>query len=230
VNQEKRSKRELIKSIIETQEQERRELSVELHDNVNQMLASCKLMLEVAKENGINAKMLTEKTYQSIQTVIDEIRRISHDLNPSAIVDVGLVEAIEQLIEKINIAGKIKITFQPDKRQYKCHLNDEDKITIFRIVQEQLNNILKHANASFVFIGLEVIDQNVKLCIKDDGVGFDPLTCKKGLGLRNIHNRVEYYAGTIEIETSEGAGCEMRITLKTKQLQETAKLKIAESR
>ncbi|RYZ29776.1 MAG: hypothetical protein EOO10_05190, partial [Chitinophagaceae bacterium] len=217
MNQEKRSKRELVKSIIETQEKERRQLSVELHDNVNQMLASCKLMLEVAKENGVNAKMLTEKTYHSIQTVIDEIRKISHHLNPSAIVDVGLVEAIEQLIEKINLPGKINIRFVPDQRQYKEYLTEDDKIAIFRIVQEQLSNILKHAAAKMVVIQLEVVKGAVRLSIIDDGVGFDLEKCKKGLGLRNIYNRVDYYGGTIRIHTSEGNGCEMVITLKIKQ-------------
>ncbi len=216
VNQEKRNKRKIIKSIIETQEKERRQLSVELHDNVNQMLASCKLMLEVAKESGTNAKMLTEKAYQSIQTVIDEIRKISHDLNPSAIVDVGLVEAIEQLTDKINLAGKITVMFVPDKRQYNNYLSEEDKIAIFRIVQEQLSNILKHASATMVVIRLEVKANLIRLSIKDDGIGFDLAKCKKGLGLRNIYHRVEYYGGSIQIYTGEGKGCEMCIRLKIK--------------
>jgi len=227
INQEKRSKRNLIKSIIETQEKERRQLSVELHDNVNQMLASCKLMLEVAIEDGGNAQMLTEKTYQSIQTVINEIRRISHDLNPSAIIDVGLVEAIEQLIEKINVSGKIRIQFVSDRRRYKDSLDDEDKIAIFRIVQEQLNNILKHANATKVLIRLEVVEGLVRLCIKDDGIGFDLAKCKKGLGLRNIYNRVEYYGGTINITTGTGRGCEMCLTLRIKSVTESSQLRIA---
>ncbi|HVF81496.1 MAG TPA: PAS domain S-box protein [Flavisolibacter sp.] len=215
VEQEKKSKRELVKSIIETQEKERRELSVELHDNVNQMLASCKLMLEVAMEAGNNAKMLTEKSYQSIQTVIDEIRRISHDLNPSAIIDVGLAEAIEQLIHKINLAGKIAIQFTSHNKQYKCGLPEEDRVAIFRIVQEQLNNILKHAKAKNVIISLKIEDGLVMLCIKDDGVGFDLAKCRKGLGLRNIYNRVEYYGGTINIKSGAGRGCEMCIMLDT---------------
>lgn len=214
IRQEKESKQELIKSIIETQEKERRKLSVELHDNVNQMLASCKLMLEVAVEDASNAKMLTEKTYQSIQTVINEIRRISHELNPSAIVDMGLADAIEQLISKINLAGKINIQFLPNQLSYSQYLGEEDKIAIFRIVQEQLNNILKHAKARNVMIRLDVVDGIIKLSIKDDGVGFDLARCRKGLGLRNISNRVEYYGGTINITTSEGKGCEMCIMLK----------------
>lgn len=215
VEQEKRNKREVVKSVIETQEKERRQLSVELHDNVNQMLASCKLMLEVALEGEANAKMLTEKSYQSIQGVINEIRRISHDLNPSAIVDVGLVEAINGLIEKINLSGKIQVHLVTDKKGYKFCLKEEDKVAIFRIVQEQLNNILKHAQAQNVLIKLQVEDGVVQLCIKDDGVGFDVARSKKGLGLRNIYNRVEYYGGSLNINSSAGNGCEMCITLNT---------------
>lgn len=136
-------------------------------------------------------------------------------MNPSAIVDVGLVEAIEQLIEKINLSGKINIQFIPDKKWYKCGLIEEDRVAIFRIVQEQLNNILKHAKAKNVIIKLRVEDGLVMLCIKDDGVGFDLAKCRKGLGLRNIYNRVEYYGGTINIESGVGEGCEMCITLDT---------------
>jgi PAS domain S-box-containing protein len=221
VNQEKHNKREIIKSIIEAQEKERRQLSVELHDNVNQMLASCKLMLEVARENKPNAKVLTEKAYQSIQTVINEIRRISHDLNPSAISDLGLVEAIEQLIDKINISGKVSIDFAPDRRQYKHYLNHDDKIAIFRMVQEQLTNILKHSGATHVWITLCLVEDTVKLCIKDNGIGFDLSKCKKGLGLRNIYNRIEYYGGTINIKTAHGQGVEMCIALKATSKYET---------
>lgn len=216
VNQEKKSKREFIKSVIETQEKERRGLSVELHDNVNQILASCKLMLEVALDNGPNAKMLTEKTYQSIQLVINEIRKISHHLNPSAIADVGLVEAIEQMIEKINLSGKLFVRFEVEEQTGLKALQEQDTITILRIVQEQLTNILKHAKAANIFISLRVENELIKLLIKDDGVGFDVEKCKKGLGLRNIYHRVEYYSGTMDIESSAGKGCALRITLNTK--------------
>ena len=214
INQETHNKQEIIKSIIEAQEKERRQLSVELHDNVNQMLASCKLMLEVAIENKTNAQVLTQKSYQSIQTVINEIRRISHHLNPSAITDVGLAEAIEQLIDKINISGRIKIKFLPDRKQYNNYLNEENKIAIFRIVQEQLNNILKHSKATNVLIRLEVIAGTVKICIKDNGIGFDPTACKKGMGLRNIYNRIEYLGGTVHLKTGEGKGVKMCVALK----------------
>jgi PAS domain S-box-containing protein len=212
VEQEKRAKREVVKSIIETQEKERRKLSVELHDNVNQVLASCKLMLEYAKENKANAQVLTEKSYQSLQTVIDEIRKISHDLNPSVIEDIGLTEAIEQMADKINLTNKLKVHFRsgiagPDT------FREQDKVSIYRIIQEQLNNIIKHAQAKEVTITLAVKDNTVHLGIEDDGVGFDVNKVKKGLGLKNINHRVEYHRGSLQITSVPGAGSRMDVSL-----------------
>jgi two-component system sensor histidine kinase UhpB len=212
VEQEKRAKREVVKSIIETQEKERRKLSVELHDNVNQVLASCKLMLEYAKENRDNAQVLTEKSYQSLQTVIDEIRKISHDLNPSVIEDIGLTEAIEQMADKINLTNKLKINFRnriagPDI------FREQDKVSIYRIIQEQLNNIIKHAQAREVTITLAEKNNMVHLRIEDDGIGFDVSKVKKGLGLKNITHRVEYHHGSLQITSAPGAGSCMDILL-----------------
>jgi PAS domain S-box-containing protein len=212
VEQEKRAKREVVKSIIETQEKERRKLSVELHDNVNQVLASCKLMLEYAKENKANAQVLTAKSYESLQTVIDEIRKISHDLNPSVIEDIGLAEAIEQMADKINLTNKLKVHFH-NKVSAANTFREQDKVSIYRIIQEQLNNIIKHAQAKEVIITLVVEGNMVHLRIEDDGVGFDASKVKKGLGLKNINHRVEYHHGSLQITSAPGAGSCMDIAL-----------------
>jgi PAS domain S-box-containing protein len=171
--QEESKKRAIVRSIIETQEKERRQLSVELHDNVNQILSSCKLMLEVAKENKDKAPLLTEKSYQSIQLAIAEIRKISHDLNPSAVEDFGLKEAISEMVDKINFSDKIKVVFRYTVTGKKLPLKSESKIAIYRIVQEQLNNILKHAHAKIVSVFLDIQSQEVRLVIEDDGKGFN---------------------------------------------------------
>ncbi len=213
VLQEESKKREIIRSIIETQEKERRQLSVELHDNVNQILSSCKLMLEVAKENKEKAQLLTEKSYQSIQLAIAEIRKISHDLNPSAVEDFGLKEAITEMIDKFNLSGKVKIIFRFFISGKKTLLKSEDKIAIYRIVQEQLNNIMKHANASNVLVELAIKSSQIYLTIEDDGKGFNPKKINKGIGLKNIHHRVEYYHGTLAIEAAPNKGCKMNILL-----------------
>ena len=211
--QEESKKRAIIRSIIETQEKERRQLSVELHDNVNQILSSCKLMLEVAKDNKDKAPLLTEKSYQSIQLAIAEIRKISHDLNPSSVEDFGLKEAITEMIDKINLSGRLKITFRFSTKGKKLHLKSEDKIAVYRIVQEQLNNIMKHAQARIVLVDLSIKSSVVNLVIEDDGKGFNPKKTNKGIGLKNIHHRVEYYHGSLDIETAQNKGCKMSIVL-----------------
>ena len=211
--QEESKKRAIVRSIIETQEKERRQLSVELHDNVNQILSSCKLMLEVAKENEDKAPLLTEKSYQSIQLAMAEIRKISHDLNPSAVEDFGLKEAITEMIDKINLSGKIKIVFRFAVTGKKIQLKSEDKIAIYRIVQEQINNIIKHAHAKNVMIDINLKSSIVYLLLEDDGKGFNIKKTNKGIGLKNIYHRVEYYHGTISIDTARNKGCKMSITL-----------------
>lgn len=213
VEQEQKLKRKLVKSIIEAQENERRHLSVELHDNVNQLLTSCKLMLEYAKENETAAKHLIEKAYQSISTVIQEVRLISHDLNPSLIQDMGLLEAIEQLVEKINLTQKLKVHFYTNSlsRIFK----EAERMVIYRIVQEQVNNILKHAQASTVVIQLLEKNGYVNLSISDNGIGFNQKSVKLGLGLRSIKNRVDYCNGTMKIHSSPGKGTMLGVIFKT---------------
>jgi PAS domain S-box-containing protein len=211
--QEKTKQSEIIKSIIETQEKERRDLSIELHDNVNQILSSCKLMLEVAQEDREHMGILIERASQSLQTAIAEIRKISHDLNPSTIEDIGIVEAINELIEKMHLTGKIIIHFTHEGFNQAFDLISEDKIAIYRVVQEQLNNILKHADALKVSIYLKLDFPFVSLRIEDDGKGFDIKKAKRGLGLKNIYHRVEYYRGKMELDTAEGAGCKLDILL-----------------
>lgn len=213
VLQEESKKRAIVRSIIETQEKERRLLSVELHDNVNQILSSCKLMLEVARENKEKAPLLTEKSYQSIQLAISEIRKISHDLNPSSVEDFGLKEAITEMIDKINLSGKLNVDFRFTVAGKKTPLKSEDKIAIYRIVQEQLNNVIKHANAKNVMVDLAIKSSKVYLLVEDDGNGFDSKKNNKGIGLKNIHHRVEYYHGTIDIASAKNKGCKTSIIL-----------------
>ena len=211
--QEKNKKSEIVKSIIETQEKERRELSIELHDNVNQILSSCKLMLEVAQENKEHTEALIARSSDSLQVAITEIRKISHDLNPSTIDDIGIVEAINELIEKMHLTGKIVMQFNHEGFGKSLPLISEDKIAIYRIVQEQLNNIIKHADATQVHIDLKMDFPFVSLKIKDDGRGFDTLRAKRGLGLKNIYHRVEYYRGNMDLVSEVNHGCLLDIKL-----------------
>lgn len=212
LQQENKNKRAIIRSIITTQEKERRQFSVELHDNVNQIISSCKLMLEVAIENEAKRMELIKKSSVSLKEAIAEIRKISHNLNPSALEDIGLVEAISEIVERMNAAGKLSVEF--DHLRYRItELNSDRRITIYRILQEALNNVVKYANASQVWITLYSNDAHLLLTIRDNGVGFDVNITKKGLGLRNILYRVEYNHGKMKIEASPGKGCTLKVLL-----------------
>jgi signal transduction histidine kinase len=210
--EETRKKSELIKAIMEAQEKERRELSSELHDNVNQILTTCKLLLEIAGNNPAEPRFIDE-CYKNIQLVIQEIRNISHNLTPHTLKDLGLAAAIRDLVEKINQSGKLTIRMTSFFNLEEEEISPDIKLTLFRIIQESISNTLKHSRAAEVRIGISRVGDRVQLQLTDNGHGFDERMVKRGLGLNNIHNRVEYYKGSLRLRTSPGQGCELNVEL-----------------
>ncbi|MEJ0104279.1 MAG: PAS domain S-box protein [Bacteroidota bacterium] len=212
--EEKKKKREIIQAIIDAQEKERRELAYELHDNVNQILSSSKLMLEVVAESKETNMEFVSKTNEYLRQAINELRRISHNLSPGILKDISLEAAILDIVEQVNNSGKLHIIYR--KRNYTKGKNPADgdiQLTILRIAQEQLNNILKHADASEIILQLFITKTRIILSIKDNGKGFDILNTKKGLGLHNIFNRTEYYQGMALLESTPGNGCLLKIEI-----------------
>jgi signal transduction histidine kinase len=214
VEEERRKKREIIQAIMEAQEKERREISSELHDNVNQILTTCKLFLEIARNNPADARFI-DACYQNIQAVIEEIRNISHNLTPSTLKDLGLAAAVHDMAQKINQSGKLMIRLLSFQDLEEDLINPDIKLAIFRIVQEKINNVLKHSQATELKIEITVLDGRILLVLMDNGRGFDEKAVKKGMGLNNIHNRVEFHKGTMQLRTAPGSGCELRIELPT---------------
>jgi len=208
-----RKKREIIQAIINAQEKERTELAYELHDNVNQILSSSKLMLEVAAEKSDLGNDFTKRGLNYLQDAINEIRKISHNLTPASLRDISLEVAVEDVVQSINATGKLKIKYSQKTDALKKEIEPEKQLAILRIIQEQLSNILKHAHASEATISLFLNEHNLSLEIQDNGQGFDLLTTKKGLGFHSMFNRIEYYQGTIQFITSDGKGCILRIEI-----------------
>ncbi|HEY4208271.1 MAG TPA: PAS domain-containing sensor histidine kinase [Puia sp.] len=216
LEEEVRKKREIIKAIMEAQEKERKEISSELHDNVNQILTTCKLFLEIARNNPADARFI-DGCYQNIQTVIEEIRNISHNLTPYTLKDLGLAAAVHDIVQKINQSGKLSIRLLSFQNLEEETISPDIKLAIFRIIQEKINNVLKHAQATELNISLNVYDQRISVVLSDNGRGFDEKVVKKGMGLNNIQNRVEYYKGSFQLKTAPGEGCELRIELPCNQ-------------
>lgn len=198
--------KEITEAVIAAQESERSEIGRELHDNVNQLLGATRLYIDMARRDEVNrdSLLLSSSTY-TLQA-IDEIRKLSKTLITPLITEIGLVDIIKDLSEDIMLVHPIKINLSIKDFTEKV-LNEKFKLNLFRIVQEQLNNILKHAKAATVQIRFLQTADEIELLIIDDGVGFDTLTRKKGVGLINIKSRVELYKGILNITSEPGHGC-----------------------
>ena len=211
LNNELEYKKLINQATVDSQEHERSEIGRELHDNINQVLTTTKLYLELALSNEDMMKELVKKSSGNISSVIKEIRQLSRSLMDPTIGDLGIIDSIHDLIDNTNLTGKIHISLEIEET-IEDFLDRNQKLTIFRILQESLNNILRHAKATFVTIGLTVQEKNIDLVIKDDGIGFSHELAKKGAGLKNITNRVYLINGSFLIESEPGKGCTIKIS------------------
>lgn len=203
--------RQLTQATLDGQEAERKEIGKELHDNIGQQLTTIKLFLDLAKSTADDTtNEMVSMALKGVGDVINEIRAISRSLIPSTLQDLGLVESIGELIDSISRAQLMEIVF--DHMEFnEDALPENQKLTLFRIVQEQLNNIVKHSAASNVLITLVTNDKGITLEVKDDGIGFNPEKIKRGLGFINIANRAELFGGKKQVITGPGQGCVLKV-------------------
>ncbi|MCG2612762.1 PAS domain S-box protein [Terrimonas sp. NA20] len=199
----------LTEAIIKAQETERAELSMELHDNVNQILGASRLYLSAAKKSPPARKTeLIDKSAGYILDAIEEIRRLCKSLVSPLQRLLTLEMGIQCLAEDVMCVYDLSIKTEICNFE-SAELNDKFKLNLFRIVQEQLNNIIKHANAANVTIVLSATDNGIRVEITDDGQGFDTALQRKGIGLSNIQSRAELYNGSMEVVSAPGEGCRL---------------------
>jgi signal transduction histidine kinase len=217
LEKELEKQKQISQATIETQEQERTEIGKELHDNVNQVLTTTKLYLELSQSNPELKDDLVAKSTKNIIYVINEIRQLSRSLMNPSIGDLGLIDSINDLVENINITGRINVTLNAEY-SIENILSDNYKLMIYRIIQEAVSNSIKHSNANELCISLAQLNNNIQLNIYDNGVGFNQKTVKKGAGLNNIQNRVYIANGTLTILSEEGKGCRLKINFPIKTI------------
>lgn len=212
-------KQQIIEAVLLAQEAERIGLGKELHDNINQILTAVQLNLDFALENPDKRDELIAKCIKATSIVIEEIRKLSKELILSGnLKELGFVQSIKELIKETASVTNVKISLHTEQL-VETIMSEEKKITLYRIIQEQLNNILKHANASSVSINLETTGGKVCLLMADDGRGFDTKSDRKGIGITNIISRVELFGGKVKIDSSPGKGCRLEVVLTPKILQ-----------
>jgi PAS domain S-box-containing protein len=219
--QHRLKQQQITEVVLGAQERERFELGQELHDNINQILATSKLYLDVAIEEREPRMELLTKSRNNIGMAIEEIRRLSKELITPSLNDLGLIQSIKELIRSIQMVKKMKIRLSISGLD-ENGLLPEQKINVYRIIQEQLNNILKHAQASSVAIDLNKHREQIRLRVEDDGKGFDPRARRNGVGISNIISRAELYNGKVEIDSAPGKGCRLEVILNSKALPEQA--------
>jgi PAS domain S-box-containing protein len=202
--------RQIARATINTQEKERSEIGKELHDNVNQILASAKLFLSTPFLEGDEREKFTLKAAEHIHMAIEEIRQLSKSLVSPSAADLGIIETINDMIADIRWAQKIEINFNYAGID-ETRLDYGLKLTIYRITQEQMNNILKHAEASQITITLKEHAKKLILTIFDNGKGFDTQVRRRGIGLNNIINRADVFNGKVDIQSAPGQGCMVRV-------------------
>ncbi|MBL7700460.1 MAG: response regulator, partial [Chitinophagaceae bacterium] len=184
-----REQKLLTETSIRVQEREREEIGVELHDNINQVLSSAKMYFETAyDESGRN--VLLEKGLTHLRNAMEEIRKLSHRLVAPELTKISLVQAIANLAQNSRETGSLHLQYETANFTEE-RVSNEIRLALYRIVQEQFNNILKHAKAKNVLIMLDMTSSTIFLTIRDDGRGFDSSVTRYGIGLRNITNRVK---------------------------------------
>jgi two-component system sensor histidine kinase UhpB len=204
--------REITEATIQAQEKERSELGKELHDNINQILSTTKLYIDMALTETDIREELLQKTYKNISSAIEEIRMLSKSLVPPSLGDIGLKEAVSELIASLNISQRIKLTLKTVGIEM-FTMPDNIKLMAYRIVQEQVNNIIKHSRATEAEIKLAVSRKMFNITVKDNGIGFDAKRRGKGIGLSNITSRAELHNGKVDVVSSPGKGCTLKISL-----------------
>ena len=173
------------------------------------------LYLEHANNYIEERDELIPKCLDVIALAINEIRKLSRTLIVGDISEIGLKKAIDEMIANIVLVKKMPISLHMEDFPEK-EIDEDVKITIFRIIQEQLTNILKHANASCVNIVLKKEGKQITLEIGDNGKGFDTTLHRKGVGITNINSRVSLYDGEVKIDSSPGKGCTLKVALQLK--------------
>jgi PAS domain S-box-containing protein len=208
--------KEITEATIRVQEKERYDIATELHDNVNQQLTVSMMYIASAQQKYPDDAELLKQSTGFIMNAIEEIRKLSQILVTPVIRHFGLSKAIEGLVEDIATVNKFQIeliadSFTEDDIKYDFKLN------IFRMVQEMMNNIVKHAQASHVQIELSRGEDSIDLKVQDNGIGFDVSQQRKGIGIHNIINRADLYNGKVNIKTAPGEGCSIYISFPIQQ-------------
>jgi signal transduction histidine kinase len=200
---------EFSRKLLESQERERQRIAAELHDSLGQDLLVIKNWASIGLKNPADAK--TEKQFseisETVSDAIEEVREIAYNLRPFQLDRLGLAKAIESMLERVFDSSAINLTMQIDNLE--GFFPKEAEIAFYRIVQEAVNNVVKHSEANEAGVSVRRLENELRLLIWDNGKGFDQnLTSPKrgGFGLTGISERARILGGKISVDSTKGEG------------------------
>lgn len=196
------------KAVLAAEEHERQRLSELLHDGVGQQLSALKMNLQVLEPGSPGLSSVYDNVLALTHTSIEQVRNISHGLSPRNVLRQGLAASLERLRDQLpGQSLNLELDLQADLSQ----LSPEAQLSIFRIVQEALNNVLKHARASYLRVQVKQSEHSWQWVLQDDGVGFDRLSVVEGIGLAHISARARFLNGVFRLETEPGKGTALHL-------------------
>ncbi|MBI3004965.1 MAG: PAS domain S-box protein [Ignavibacteriales bacterium] len=213
--------KELTRKVIETQELERKRIARELHDSIGQMLSTVKFRIQSAGEKITSQKSRIWKDLSDAWTLLEqsihEVRRVSHNLRPSILDDLGLVSAVRNMCEEFSARTHIKVSLKSSR--FSSRLVPEVELSVFRIIQEALNNVEQHSQATRLALQIQKKNSHLVVNIKDNGKGFDPHAAyrqrsrARGFGLDGIRERVSTLGGSVNVRTALNEGVHLLIEI-----------------
>jgi len=194
--------------MISGQEAERGRIARDLHDGLGGLFSTVKMYFSSLghRQPEITDDDLYKKSVELIESAGNEVRKIAHNLMPEVLLKFGLISAVEELCKQINKGGVIKVSFQSYNMEER--LASSTEIMLYRILQELLNNILKHAEATYVIVQFNRHEEKLNVIVEDNGRGFNAKSTSKGnsIGLETIKTRVNYLRGELNIDSKPGVG------------------------
>ena len=204
-------------AVLKGEEKERTRLAKDLHDGLGGMLSGIKYSFNSMKGNLVmtpdNAQAF-ERSMDMLDSSIKEMRRVAHNMMPEALVKFGLDTALKDFCNDINQSGAVRLNYQSLGME-NAVIEQTKAIAIYRIVQELINNTLKHAAAKNAIVQVSKTDDEISITVEDDGKGFDPVILEgtKGMGWSNIQSRIEYLKGKTDVQSEPGKGTSVHIEL-----------------
>ena len=209
-DQEQRQQEIAARSLFEGEQNERIRIARDLHDGVGQMLSLVKMNLSAIE----NTDLATQKTMLLVDKTIDEVRNVSHNLIPEEL-NFGIFRALDNLSDKINATGETQMKLDIPESIKNIQFEKQNELSIYRIVQEVVSNMIRHAGASLVELSMSYAAQNIIIAIKDNGRGIDAnaIEQSEGIGWKNIKARVHLLDGRINVQSEKLSGTQIEITL-----------------